>query len=128
MQKVQRGMNHWRNKIGKPEFNHKDFKVEHVDVTIQGLDPSFNDYCIANISDIHLGQWITPKHLDGVIDILNKENPDSITITGDFISYVLDDVAWDLENSLKRLKPKDSTIAVLGNHDHWLGAEKFAKY
>ena len=79
MQKVQRGMNHWRNKIGKPEFNHKDFKVEHVDVTIQGLDPSFNDYCIANISDIHLGQWITPKHLDGVIDILNKENPDSIT-------------------------------------------------
>ena len=121
---VQKGMNHWRNKMGNPEFNHKDFQVEHVEVKIPGLDPSFNDYCLANISDIHLGQWITPKHLNGVINLLNKEKPDSITITGDFVSYILDDVAWDLEKSLKRLKPKDSTIAVLGNNDHWLGAEK----
>lgn len=124
MQKVQRGMNHWRHKIGNPEFNHKDFQLEHVEVTIPGLDPSFHDYCLANISDIHLGQWITPKHLDGVIDLLNKEKPDSVTITGDFVSYILDDFAWDLENSLKRLKPKEFTIAVLGNHDHWLDAEE----
>ena len=124
MQKVQKGMNHWRHKIGNPEFNGKDFQLEHVEVTIPGLDPSFHDYCLANISDIHLGQWITPKHLDGVINLLNNEKPDSITITGDFVSYILDDVAGDLENSLKRLKPKEFTIAVLGNHDHWLGAEK----
>ena len=127
MQKVQRGMNHWRHKIGNPEFNHKDFQLEHVEVTIPGLDPSFHDYCLANISDIHLGQWITPKHLDGVIDLLNNEKPDSITITGDFVSYILDDVAQDLEKSLKRLKPKEFTFAVLGNHDHWLGAEKIRK-
>jgi len=124
MQKVQRGMTHWRNKIGNPEFNHKDFQLEHVEVTIPGLDPSFHNYSLANISDIHLGQWITPKHLDGVIDILNKEKPDSVTITGDFVSYILDDVADDLENSLKRLKPKEFSIAVLGNHDHWLDADQ----
>lgn len=124
MQKVQRGMTHWRNKIGNPEFNHKDFQLEHVEVTIPGLDPSFHNYSLANISDIHLGQLITPKHLDGVIDILNKEKPDSVTITGDFVSYILDDVADDLENSLKRLKPKEFSIAVLGNHDHWLDADQ----
>ncbi|MCC7551843.1 MAG: metallophosphoesterase [Methanobacterium sp.] len=124
MQKVQRGMTRWRYKLGNPEFNHKDFQLEHVEVTIPGLDPSFNNYRLANISDIHLGQWLTPEHLDGVIDLLNKERPDSITITGDFVSYIFDDVAQDLENSLKRLKPKEYTLAVLGNHDHWLGADK----
>ncbi|NYB51233.1 MAG: metallophosphoesterase [Methanobacteriaceae archaeon] len=124
MQKVQRGMNHWRHKIGNPEFNHQDFRIEHVEVTIPDLDPSFHNYRLGNISDIHLGQWITPEHLNGVIDLLNKEKPDSITITGDFVSYILDEVACDLENSLKRLKPKEYTIAVLGNHDHWLGAPR----
>lgn len=123
-QKIQRGMTYWRHKIGNPEFNQKDFQIEYVEVTIPGLDPSFHNYKIGNISDIHLGQWITPEHLDGVVDILNNEKPDSITITGDFVSYILDDVEEDLEKSLKRLKPKEFTIAVLGNHDHWLGSNR----
>jgi len=123
-QKMQRGMTYWRHKIGNPEFNHKNFQVEYVEVIIPGLDPEFHNYKLGNISDIHLGQWITPDHLNGVVDILNNEKPDSITITGDFVSYILDDVAEDLENSLNRLNPNEFTIAVLGNHDHWLGADK----
>jgi uncharacterized protein len=123
-QKVQRGMNRWREKIGNPEFNQQDFQVEEVEVIIPSLDPVYDGYRLANISDIHLGQWITAEHLEGVINLVNQEKPDSVTITGDFVSYILDDFAEDLENSLKRLKPKDKSFAVLGNHDHWLGAEK----
>jgi hypothetical protein len=123
-QKIQRGMTHWRHKIGNPEFNHEDFQVEQVEVTIPHLDPAFHNYRLLNISDIHLGQWITPKHLKGVVQMVNDEKPDSITITGDFVSYLLDDVAWDLENSLKKLKPKEFSLAVLGNHDHWLSADR----
>ncbi|MBI4812976.1 MAG: metallophosphoesterase, partial [Methanobacterium sp.] len=58
------------------------------------------------------------------VKMANKEKPDSVTITGDFVSYILDDVAEDLENSLKKLKPKELSFAVLGNHDHWLSAER----
>lgn len=124
MQKVQRGMNHWRGKLTKPQFNHEDFQVEEVQVTIPLLDPVFEGYRMANISDIHLGQWITSEHLKGVVNLVNQEKPDSITITGDFVSYVLEDVAKDLESALKSLKPQDKSFAVLGNHDHWLGAEQ----
>ena len=28
---------------------------------------------------------------------------------------------------LKNLKPKDATLAVLGNHDHWIGADEIRK-
>lgn len=125
--KMQRGMTSWRNKLGKPEFNVKDFQLEKVEVDIPGLDQVFDNYRIVNISDIHLGQWITPKHLEGVIGLVNDLKPDTVAITGDFVSYILDDVAEDLESSLKKLKPKDVSLAVLGNHDHWLGAEKIRK-
>jgi predicted MPP superfamily phosphohydrolase len=34
------------------------------------------------------------------------------------------DLAEDLEVALKKLNPKEISIAVLGNHDHWMGADK----
>jgi hypothetical protein len=122
MQKVQRGMTHWRDKVVKSEFNHEDFQVEEVEVIIPSMDHAFDGYRLANISDIHLGQWITPEYLEGVMHLVNQEKPDSVTITGDFVSYILDAVSDDLESALKLLKPKDESFAVLGNHDHWLGA------
>lgn len=121
--KIQRGMTRWRNKIGKTKFKPEDFQLEHVEVTIPDLDLVFQNYRIVNITDIHLGQWITSKHLEGVVDLVNDQKPDMVTLTGDFVSYILDDVVEDLESSLKRLKPKEASLAVLGNHDHWLGAD-----
>lgn len=121
---VQRGMTNWRNKLFKPEFRPDDFQLENIDVDIPGLDPVFENYRIVNISDIHLGQWITPKHLQGVIKLVNQQNPDMVALTGDFVSYIFEDVASELEASLKELNPNDLSIATLGNHDHWLGADK----
>lgn len=125
--KMQRSMTDWRNKYLKPEFNADDFQLEHVEVDIPSLSQLFDDYRIVNISDIHLGQWLTPKHLEGVVDMVNEQKPDMVAITGDFVSYILDDVAEDLESSLKELKPNELTVAILGNHDHWLGADKIRK-
>jgi predicted MPP superfamily phosphohydrolase len=59
-----------------------------------------------------------------VVDLINNQKPDAITITGDFVSYILEEVAEDLEVALKKLNPKEISIAVLGNHDHWMGADK----
>ncbi len=123
-QGLQRGMTRGRNIIKKTEFKSENFQLEHVVVIITYLDPIFDDYCIVNISDIHLGQWISSKHLEGVVDLINNQKPDAIAITGDFVSYILEEVVEDLEVALKRLDPKEISIAVLGNHDHWMGADK----
>jgi hypothetical protein len=121
---MQRGMTNWRNKLFKPEFKPEDFHLEYIEVNVPDLDPVFENYRIINISDIHLGQWITPKHLKGLIGLVNKQNPDMVVLTGDFVSYIFEDVASELLESLKELKPKDLSIATLGNHDHWVGADK----
>lgn len=124
MQKIQRTMTKYRGKVSNSEFNASDFELIPVEIIIPDLDPLFHDYRIVNLSDIHLGQWITPHHLEGIVKLVNKQNPDMITITGDFVSYILDEVEEPLERLLKLLDPRDISLAVLGNHDHWLGADR----
>lgn len=123
-QKIQRAMTRYRHKVKDSEFKPSDFELIPVEVIIPNLDPLFHNYRIVNLSDIHLGQWITPHHLEGIIELVNDQKPDMVTITGDFVSYILDEVEEPLEKSLKLLTPRDISLAVLGNHDHWLGAEK----
>lgn len=110
-------------RLGRHRFNPLDFDVTTHEVMIPRLAPAFDGYRIAHISDIHMGHWVTAERLAGVVDLINDQAPDLVAITGDFVSYVLDEIAADMISSLRRLRPRDATVAVLGNHDHWLGAE-----
>ena len=96
-QKIQKGMTITREKIVPIEFDESRYDIVEVNVEIKDLDPVFHDYKIVNLSDLHLGQWLTAEYLEGVIDIVNRQEPDMVALTGDYVSYVLDDVAEDLE-------------------------------
>ena len=79
------------------------------------------------LATIHLGQWISAKRIEGVVNLVNKLKPDLIAITGDSVSYVVNEPVLDMLRFLKNLKPNDATVAVLGNHDHWVGPEEIRK-
>ena len=123
-QKLQLAMSRSMEKMGMHEFDSCHFEIVPIDITIPGLDPSFDGYRIAHITDIHLGQWISTDRLKGVMKLVNEQDPDMVAITGDFVSYAIDHLIEDLIFCLKKLKPKDASLAVLGNHDHWNGADK----
>jgi predicted MPP superfamily phosphohydrolase len=110
-------------RLGDARFNPRQFEIVTIPVVMQNLDPAFHGYRVVQISDIHLGQWITADRLNGVVDLVNQQKPDLVAITGDFVSYVLDPLAEDLASGLEKLRPRDATVATLGNHDHWVGAE-----
>ncbi|MFY9637540.1 MAG: metallophosphoesterase [Methanobacterium sp.] len=126
-QKMQLAMSGFRDKLGIHEFDARDFEIVDLKVSIPDLDPAFNDYRIAHISDIHLGQWISAKRIEGVVNLVNKQKPDLVAITGDSVSYVVNEPVLDMLRFLKNLKPKDVTLAVLGNHDHWMGAKEIRR-
>ncbi|HYC20704.1 MAG TPA: metallophosphoesterase [Candidatus Bathyarchaeia archaeon] len=109
--------------IGTDQFERSAFQIEPVSVIIPDLSPAFHGYKIASIADIHLGQWITPARLDGVIGLINEQRPDLVAIIGDFFSYEVDRLSAEMVASLSKLSPKDLSVAVLGNHDHWVGEE-----
>lgn len=109
--------------LGRNRFRRRDFTVEQVVIGIPNLAPDFVDYRIVQFSDIHMGHWITGERLRGVVQLVNEQEPDLVAITGDFVSYVIEQVREDMISALGDLKPKDASVAVLGNHDHWMGAE-----
>ncbi len=122
--KVQLAMRTLSDRTVGDVFKRGVFEVEHVAVAIPGLDPSFDGYRVACMADIHLGQWLTVTRFEGVIDLVNAQSPDLVALTGDFFSYEVDQLADDMVRALTALSPVDGCVAVLGNHDHWVGPEK----
>jgi len=125
--KLQIAMSKSMEKMGMHEFDSCHFEVVPMDIIIPELNPVFDDFKIAHITDIHLGQWISTQRLKGVMELVNEQNPDIVAITGDFVSYAIDHLVEELTDCLKMLKPTNISLAVLGNHDHWLGADKIRK-
>lgn len=106
------------------KFSERNIDLVEIDIEIDNLGWNFNNYRILNLTDIHLGQWINPEYLEDLADYVNTLNIDLITLTGDYFSYVIDNYLKSLESSFKKLKARDGKFGVLGNHDHWMGAEK----
>lgn len=106
------------------EFDPKKIDLVEIDIELDNLGWNFNNYKILNLTDIHLGQWINPEYLDALVDYVNTFNVDIITLTGDYFSYNLEDYDKYLENSFKKLKAPEGKFGVLGNHDHWMSADR----
>jgi len=105
------------------KFNPKKIDLVEIDIELDNLGWEFHNYRILNLTDIHLGQWVNPEYLDELVDYVNTLNYDILTLTGDYVSYNMEDYHNSLKNSFKRLKAKDGKYGVLGNHDHWMGSE-----
>jgi len=109
-------------KMHRGGFEPSAFEIGNIDVTIPDLDPAFRAYRIACIADIHFDEWLNARRFDEVIDLINQQHPDVVAIVGDLFSYEVDGLAQQMVTSLNKLRPKDCSVAVLGNHDHLVGA------
>lgn len=96
--------------------------VVPVSIVLPRLAPAFHGYCIAHISDIHLDHRMTGKHVAAVVELVNAQHPDLVAITGDFVTADTGVYSGPLTAALSELRPRDATVAVLGNHDHWADA------
>lgn len=98
-------------------------EIEEVCLTLPRLDPRFHGYRIAQISDFHIGTWLTGEQLLEAVSLVNSLQPDLVAITGDFVTYEPRRFTHELVQALSQLAPRDCTVAVLGNHDHWTDPE-----
>ncbi|HAB67386.1 MAG TPA: hypothetical protein DCE23_08470 [Firmicutes bacterium] len=80
-----------------------------------------NDFKIAIISDIHYYPEYKQKIFDKVINQMQKNKPDYITITGDILDSSNTEDLDKLENFIKELSNIAKTFIVLGNHDQKKG-------
>jgi predicted MPP superfamily phosphohydrolase len=97
-------------------------EITSVPVRMPGMAPAFDGYRIAQISDLHLGDWLTPALLTQVVRTVNGIGADLIAVTGDFITSHASKHAQDLIIGLRDLRAPDGVAGILGNHDHWSSA------
>lgn len=109
------------------KFSEKKIDLVEIDIPINDLGWEFHNFRILNLTDIHLGQWINPEYLDDIVDYVNTLNVDLITLTGDYFSYNMEDYDTSLQLSLKKLNAPYGKFGILGNHDHWMSADKIRK-
>ena len=112
------------NSLPEKKFSPENIDLVEINVELDNLGWDFHNYRILNLTDIHLGQWINPEYLEDLIDYVNTLNYDLATLTGDYFSYIISGYEGALEKSLSKLSAPDGKFGVLGNHDHWMGADK----
>jgi predicted MPP superfamily phosphohydrolase len=79
---------------------------------------------IAHLTDLHVGR-VTPMAVQrAAVALTNENKPDLVVITGDFVCHSL--LYLDqLEEIVRGFEAP--VIGVLGNHDHWSGAEEVTR-
>lgn len=93
--------------------------ITHIRLPLSRLSPAFHGYRMVQISDLHADAWMTRERLLESVRLINQQQPDIVAITGDFVTHRAQDYADNLFYALRELQPRDATVAVLGNHDHW---------
>lgn len=117
------------HQLGYRDFGEpKGFALETIHLRLKRLPRVFSGFRIAQISDIHMGGWMTPDRLQHVANLVIAQAPDVLVITGDFLkgrSFTEMAQQWigDLIKILSPLASSIPTFAVLGNHDYWTNPE-----
>ncbi|HLY16690.1 MAG TPA: metallophosphoesterase [Bryobacteraceae bacterium] len=91
-------------------------------VSLARLPKAFYGFRIAQLSDIHIGPFMTEDQIRRYVQITNDLKPDLIALTGDFVT-------WDAStqhavvNALTGLRAPFGIFGCLGNHEAWSGTE-----
>lgn len=92
------------------------FKTQEVDLYLDHLPKSFENFRIVQFSDAHLGSFTNPKDVKKGLNMIQAARPDVIVFTGDMVNNVADEMEpyFDL---LKGLHAPYGKYSILGNHD-----------
>lgn len=100
------------NALGPPD-------VLRVPVRLRALDPAFNGYRIAVVSDIHLGPLSGRAHTERIVRMINATEPDLVAIVGDLVDGTVGELGHAAE-PLRDLASRDGAFFVTGNHEYFV--------
>jgi predicted MPP superfamily phosphohydrolase len=98
--------------------------VTRIDISSERLPRSFNDYKIVHLSDLHNKEF--GKSQAPLINIIKKEKPDLIVITGDLVDSrnYKPEISLELVRGIIKVAP---VYYVSGNHEWRTGRYKELK-
>jgi predicted MPP superfamily phosphohydrolase len=93
-----------------------------VVIAVRGLPAAFAGFRIAFVTDLHRGPCVPDAWLVHVAARTRELGPDVVALGGDFVSHARSELDG-IERVLSQFTAPAGVVAVLGNHDCWVGAE-----
>lgn len=97
-------------------FGRIEFEKSFVRMKLPRLPREFHGFRIAQLSDLHIGPFMTSSDIRHVVEMTNALKPDLIVLTGDYITWDPDTQEAAVE-SLTGLKAPLGIYGCLGNHE-----------
>jgi len=103
-------------------YGRLNLETTHQHVKLARLPKAFGGFRIAQLSDIHIGPFMSEEEIRRYVAITNALKPDLVALTGDFIT-------WDpstqgaVVKALAGLKAPFGVFGCLGNHEMWTHTE-----
>lgn len=94
-----------------------DFTIRKEKLKINLLPESFKGLKIVQISDLHVGSFLTDEPLKKAIQLIDNQKPDIIFFTGDLVNDITEE-ALPFMDTLKKLSAPMGVYSILGNHDY----------
>jgi len=102
------------------------YTIERVDVPVANLPRELDGLRIAQLSDIHIGDYMPPREIARAVVMANSLHPDISFVTGDFISGEGDPLDACI-SELSRLRAPLGVWGCNGNHEIYAGVEDEAE-
>lgn len=84
-----------------------------------GLPEALDGLRILQISDVHIGYFVTPQDFEAMAGIARAARPDLVLITGDLSDYI--DVYGAALRTAAAIEPPYGVYASIGNHEYYTG-------
>ncbi|MGA8540819.1 MAG: metallophosphoesterase [Terriglobales bacterium] len=102
------------------------YTIERIDVPVANLPPELDGLRIAQLSDIHIGDYMPPHEIARAVAMANDLHPDISFVTGDFVSSIGDPLDSCI-TELSRLRAPMGVWGCNGNHEIYAGVEDEAE-
>jgi predicted MPP superfamily phosphohydrolase len=113
--------------LGYGAFIERDrFQLREVDIPTPGLPRSLHGLRIVQLTDIHMGAFLSERQLERVIGMANETKAHLAVMTGDLITKAGDPVDACLRQ-LARVKAEAGMLGCLGNHEIYASAEEYVE-
>jgi len=103
-------------------FERLHYQVRHIDLPIAGLPAALDGFRIAQLSDIHIGSYMSAAEVFRAVSMTNELAADLAVVTGDFITKAHDPLEPCIAE-LSRLRAPLGIWGCNGNHEIYAGLE-----
>jgi len=103
-------------------YERLNLEISHRRIKLPRLPKAFEGFRIAQLSDLHVGPFMTAEEIRRYVGIANGLKPDLVALTGDFVTWD-PSTQSDVVEALAGVKAPFGVYGCLGNHEMWARVE-----